>query len=84
MARRQALVHDVPMLSAGVPCPKEAGEFKDCGKLMAKEAFAMILLVVSFPILLPSRLGGKFRGALVTSGISLQRFFVTALLSVHD
>ena len=84
MARLQKLVHDVPMLSAGVPCPKETGEFKDCCKLRAKVAFTLISLVVSFPTLFPSRLGGKFQGGLVTSGISVQRFFVTASLSVHD
>lgn len=76
MARRQELVHDVPMLKAEVPCPKEASEVKDCGKLMAKDAFALILLVVSFPKL------SKFQGGFVTSGISSQRFFVTAQLSV--
>ena len=46
MVRLHDLVHDVPMLSTGVPCTNEAGEAKDCVKLMARVAFPAILLVL--------------------------------------
>ena len=62
MVRLHDLVHDVPMLSTGVPCTNEAGEAKDCGKLMARVAFAPISVMLSFPKLLPFRLGGWFHG----------------------
>ena len=60
------LVHDVPMLSTGVPCTNEATEVANGGRFIARVAFALRLIVLSFPELFPElvtfREGGKFHG----------------------
>ena len=45
-------VHDVPMLSIGVPCTTEAREVANGGKFKARVAFASRLVVLSVPVLM--------------------------------
>ena len=66
MAILHDLVHDVPMLSTGVPCTNEAREVANGGEFIARVAFAPRLIVLSFPVRFPElvtfRVGGKFHG----------------------